>query len=745
MPGGFDSRPLPPSRGLMDIVLIGGGHAHVEVLRRSLMAPVSGSRLTLVTRDTATPYSGMIPGYLAGHYTRAEAHIDLVPLAARAGARLIHAAACGLDPERRLVHFDERPALRFDIASLDIGSRPASDEIAGTSAHGLPVKPVDRFLESWALVEAAACSAGEPYRVTMVGGGAAGVEVTMALHQRLTKSMIEAGRDPQSLAFRVVTADATLLARHAAGTGRRLARALTDRGIDVYLNAPVIALEARHVRLADGSVLESDVTVLATGAAAPQWVCGTGLAVDASGFVTVDACLRSTSHGCVFAAGDIASFTPGALPKNGVHAVRQGPILDRSLRNLAQGREPVPYRPQKRTLAIVSTGGARAVASRGSVAVSGRWAWRWKDRIDRRWMRRYQVLPGMDEPHPMRCGGCGAKVPSRVLERALARLDVPTMPGVLVGLDAADDAAVLAPMPGRVMVQTVDQFPAFVDDPWLFGRIAAVHALSDIHAMGAEPHAAMALVGLVHGDSSAMEDDLVHMLQGIVSILREEDCALVGGHTSESDRTALGLCVTGHAAESALIRLSGLEPGDVLILTRPLGTGVLLAANMRGEADGMWIATILDAMQRSNGPAARLLADCGVRSMTDVTGFGLAGHLWNMARASGVIIEIGSVPAHDGAAELLAQGRASTLHPDNVAALDGVLDAAAVPPILFDPQTAGGLIAGLPEARAEKTIALLHEAGETGAALIGRVTGAGPAALVAGPNAQSFTPSGTNM
>ncbi len=729
----------------MDIVLIGGGHAHVEVLRSAVMAPFCGARLTLVTRDIATPYSGMIPGYLAGHYTRAEAHIDLVPLAARAGARVIHAAAAGLDPEARQVHFDDRPPLRFDVVSLDIGSRPASDGIAGAGVHGLPVKPVDRFLERWAHVEAAACWAQGPYRVTVIGGGAAGVEVTMALHQRLTRCMIEAGRDPESLAFRVVTADAALLTNHASAAGRRLARILTDQGMGICLNAPVIALEARGVRLADGSVLESDVTVLATGAAAPAWVRGTGLAVDSRGFVAVDACLRSTSHACVFAAGDIVSFTPGQLPKNGVHAVRQGPVLDRILRNLAQGRKPVPYKPQQRTLAIVSTGGARAVASWGAVAVSGRWAWRWKDRIDRRWMQRYQVLPGMDEPHPMRCGGCGAKVSSRVLERALARLDVPAMPGVLVGLDAADDAAVLAPLPGRVTVQTVDQFPAFVDDPWLFGRIAAVHALSDIHAMGAEPHAAMALVGLVPGDSDAMEDDLAHMLQGVLSILREEGCALVGGHTSESDRAALGLCVTGHADESALMRLSGLEPGDVLVLTRPLGTGVLLAANMRGEARGAWITSILDAMQRSNGPAARLLASCGVRSMTDVTGFGLAGHLWNMARASGVAIEIGSVPAHDGATELLAQGRASTLHPDNVAALDGVLDTAAAAPILFDPQTAGGLVAGLPEDRAEETIALLHEAGETGAALIGRVTGSGTAALFPGPDAQSFASSGTNM
>ncbi len=203
--------------------------------------------------------------------------------------------------------------------------------------------------------------------------------------------------------------------------------------------------------------------------------------------------------------------------------------------------------------------------------------------------------------------------------------------------------------------------------------------------------------------------------------------------------------MTGYAEESAIIRLSGLQPGDAILLTRPLGTGTLLAANMHGEAEGAWVEGALDAMQRSNGPAARLLAGAGARSMTDVTGFGLAGHLWEMARASAVTIEIGSVPAYAGAAELLARGRASTLHPGNVAAMLGVLDAHETDPLLFDPQTAGGLVAGLPGDKVEETIALLHQAGETGAALIGHVTASGTAALTLASGVQPSTDSGTNM
>ena len=735
MPGGFDSRFPPPSFRLpeltgVDIVLIGGGHAHVEVLRRAAMRPFPDARLTVVTRDVLTPYSGMLPAYLAGFCGHDEAHIDLRPLCARAGARLIHAAAAGLDADARRVLFAARPPLGFDIASLDIGASTAVAAIADAAVHGLPVKPVDRFLARWRRVEAAVAQPGAPFRVTVVGGGAAGVELCLGLRRRLAEVRVASDRDPAPVTFTLVTSGATLLARHGTGARRRLERALRNAGIAVTTGLRVTALEAGHVVLDDGRRIASDATVLATGAAAAPWLGDSGLALDGEGFVAVDACLRSLSHPLVMAAGDVAGFGPRPLEKNGVHAVRQGPSLARNLRRLAAGRSPLPWRPQRRTLALISTGARHAVASRGRFAFEGVRVWRWKDRIDRRWMTRYRDLPAMDADAdvPMRCGGCGAKVPQQVLRRALERLSIGEGPDVVIGLEAPDDAAVTRVPEGMAMVQTVDQFPAFLDDPWLFGRVAAVHALSDIHAMGARPGHAMVMAGLLPGSATAMEEDLVQMLSGVLSILETEDCSLVGGHTSEAERTMLGLAVTGFVREAALTRASGLAPGNVLVLTRPLGTGTLFAADMRGEASSPWIEAALAGMQRSNGPAARLLAAHGATAVTDVTGFGLAGHLRAMAAASGVGVRVdpAAVPAYPGARALLARGIASTLHPGNVAALAGELDADDADPLLFDPQTAGGLLAGLPEEAAAAAVRRLRDGGEPDAAVIGRVTGAGP-------------------
>ncbi len=276
----------------MDVVLIGGGHAHVEVLRSLAMKPVEKLRLTVVARDTVTPYSGMLPGYLAGIYRHAEAHIDLRPLCARSGARLIHASATGLDVDQRKVLFEGRPPLHFDLASLDIGSTPAASGIKGAGEHAIPVKPVDGFLGRWRAVEDALQGRKEAFHLTVVGGGAGGLEVCLGLRHRL---LTQFGND-LALDVTLVSDGATLLPRHGAGVRRRMEKALADAGVRVHKNKRVDAIEADQVQCSDGTAVASDATVLVTGAAPASWLGSTGLTLDADGFVAVDAMLRSTSH-----------------------------------------------------------------------------------------------------------------------------------------------------------------------------------------------------------------------------------------------------------------------------------------------------------------------------------------------------------------------------------------------------------------------------------------------------------------
>ncbi|MDE0335480.1 MAG: selenide, water dikinase SelD [Defluviicoccus sp.] len=722
----------PQAPAVRDLVLVGGGHSHVAVLKAFAMKPLPGVRTTLIARDVHTPYSGMLPGHVAGHYGLDECHIDLRPLANLAGARIYHCAATRIDLDARLVFSEGRPPIPYDSVSIDIGSAPRTVDVPGAAEHAVPVKPIGRFVQRWnALAERLSRRAG-PVRIAVVGGGAGGVELALSVQHRLSRGAV-------AVAMTVVDAAPALLPAHNAATRARFARILAARGIETLLGRAVIRVEPGRLALEDGGSVEADEILWVTSAAVEAWPAAVGLDVDGDGFIRVDDFLRSTSHPDVFACGDVAAMVNYQRPKAGVFAVRQGPPLAENLRRALTGRPLRPYRPQRAWLSLISTGDAYAVASRGRLAVEGRWVWRLKDWIDRRWMRKYTDLPEMEaEPLPvpapglprvddleMRCGGCGAKVGQDVLERAIGGIEPRARDDILVGLRDPDDAAVVRVAPGMAAVQTVDHFRSFVDDPYLFGRIAANHALGDIYAMGAEPRTALAIVTVPHGPEEKIGTEIADMMQGVNEVLADAGAALVGGHTGEGAERALGLAVTGRADPARVLRKAGMRPGDRLILTKALGTGTLFAADMRCKAKGRWIEGAIASMLQSNRAAAEILIHHGARACTDVTGFGLAGHLVEMVRASsaGVALAAADLPMLDGAPDCLAAGIESSLHRQNARQARAIrnIDAAALHPILFDPQTAGGLLASVPGDRAADCLAVLREAGCGDAAIIGVV------------------------
>jgi selenide, water dikinase len=687
-----------------DLVLLGAGHAHVEVLRRFAMRPEPGVRLTLIGREPETPYTGMLPGLIRGEYTFDEAHIDLAPLAAGAGARLILTEATHIDLAARRIAVSGRPAVPFDLLSIDVGGAPLVPLGAG-----VPVKPIGQLLARLSALEAELQSGA---RIAVIGAGAGGTELALALARRYGER-----------ARIVLVCDTAEPLAAAPSHARSVARtALVDAGIELACGVTAGAWADGRLALSDGSFLDVATTLWATGVVGPGFMAASGLACDEAGCVRVDATLRSVSHGFVFAAGDCAAIEGNGRPKAGVWAVRAGPPLADNLRRAARGRPLRRWRPQSQALVILGLGDGRALAWRNGVAVAGRPVWRWKDWIDRRWMRMYQKpMARMVAGGPMRCGGCGAKVGAEVLAGALA--DLPRLPGadVLIGLDAPDDAAVMLPPPGFAVVQSVDHFRAFIDDPFVFGEIAAAHALSDLHAMGARPWTALAVAAVPYGTGEKMRTELADMLHGASGVLAADGCALVGGHSAEAAEPALGFAVTGLAGPAKLLRKSGLRPGDALVLTKPLGTGIVLAGHMRGLARAAWLQAAIASMRASNATASRILREHGAVACTDVTGFGLAGHLLEMLRAShaGAVLWPEHVPALPGALELGGAGVESTLAPENRRLLHNAGPGARTA-LLLDPQTSGGLLAGIAPERAEVCVTLLRNAG-IAAAIIGMV------------------------
>ena len=367
------------------LLLIGGGHAHLfvlEALRRRRPQWQDRLEVLMVSRDLQTPYSGMLPGLIAGHYRHKEAHVDLGPLAAAAQVPLAQATIVALDPVGKLALDDRGGRWPFDLASLDIGSMPPLSRVPGAEAHALGIKPVDVFLQQWRAFQAQAHKLARPVHMVTVGGGAGGVELVLALAHRMAA---RSDRVKWSLVTR-----GSLLPGYPRSAATRMARHLAAAGIALRTETDVVRVEDGMLYFADGSTAAYDALLWATGAAAPAWVARSGLAC-IDGFVQVNSHLQSVSHAHVFAAGDIATDPLQPRAKAGVYAVRQGPLLADNLLRSAAGEPLAAYLAQRAHLSLISTGGRHAVAAWRGVTWEGDWVWRWKDAIDRRFIQRFTL------------------------------------------------------------------------------------------------------------------------------------------------------------------------------------------------------------------------------------------------------------------------------------------------------------------------------------------------------------------
>jgi len=748
-----------------DLVLVGGGHSHVILLKKFAMKPLHGVRLTVIARDVHTPYSGMLPGYLAGHYKFDEVHIDLRPLCQLAGARLYHDEAIQFDLEAKQVICKGRPAVPYDILSINIGSTPSFNGITGAEEFTTPVKPINNFVDRWQhLVDRVLESPG-PHRIGVVGAGAGGTELVLAAQFRLSKLLAERDQGADSLEFHLISKSEDILPNMSASVRRKFERILAARGVNIHPGAEAVKVVPGAIIVSGDKTIELDEILWVTAAGAPPWLRESGLNVDEDGFIEVRDTLQSTSHADVFATGDIAAVVNHPRPKAGIFAVRQGPPLNTNLRRILVGRAARPFSPQRAFLVLISSGDKRAVASKWGWSAEGRWVWQWKDWIDRRFMKKFNELPEMakEKATPldpgladqatlkdisaiaMRCGGCGAKVGANVLTQALAGLEPIANEDVLIGLHAPDDAAVVQIPSGKVAVHTVDYFRAFIDDAYVFGQVAANHALSDIFAMGAEAQSALAIATVPYGLEAKVETTLREMMTGAMDVLNDAGATLVGGHTSEGPELALGFSINGLADSESIFRKGGMTADEILILTKPLGTGTLFAADMQQKAKGRWIDSALDSMIQSNRQAALCLFEHGASACTDVTGFGLLGHLVEMTKASNVDVEVdlNSLPILDGAQETVRLGILSSLQPANVRLRRAIHDLDLAQkheryPLVFDPQTSGGLLASLPAEQAAPCLRALHGLGYIKASIIGRVKAESdllePVTLLSQPN-----------
>ncbi|MFT5323585.1 MAG: selenide,water dikinase [Planctomycetaceae bacterium] len=725
-----------------DIVLIGAGHTNMHIVRMWKMAPIPDTRLTLISPFSRATYSGMLPGTLAGLYEPDEMAIDLYRFAAPIGVRVIVEEVVGLDPDRRRVNFANRPPIRFDVASVGIGSVPAGADRWTNRATFLPIKPMatfrDRLDARLAEIKTSIRHSGKqiPLQVAVVGGGAAGVEVSLCLEARLKS---------EGLAAQVTLIDSgeSVLRGYLPGTIRKVTEHFGHRNIAIKSSVRVEDVKDDSLTLSDGSLIDADIVIWATGATPPALIESIPLSKGDDGFLAVRNTLQTIDDKPIFAVGDSATLVDSPVRKSGVYAVREGPFLWVNLQRFLNGQTLKPYVPQPGFLSLLADGEGGSFLDYKGVSAHGRWAWKLKDHIDRKFMRMYQKYESMEDmPAPasrspredqlrptMRCRGCGGKAGAGVLRAALERIGEQHPDRQHNAVKHPEDAAMLDPNSPAEMI-TIDFFQGFMDDPWLVGRVAALNSLSDIWATGGKPTQALAMVQLQEGEPRQQTELLYQVLSG--SLYEFDRCRveLLGGHTTESAELTVGFTVMGTLDGKPALLKSDAKPCDVLILTKALGTGTLLAGIPQARTRGEWVDSLLASMLKSNEAASVVARDVKTNAVTDVTGFGLAGHLLEILDASNLDAEVrlSDLPLLPGAKQLLQEGLESTLAPANrevairtKCSADRMTSAPEFA-ALFDPQTSGGLLLSVSPEKERQLHDSLNEAG-VDAWTIGRFRG----------------------
>ena len=370
------------------LVLLGGGHAHVEVLRLLAGQRDAGREVTVVSPYPWLTYSGMVPGLFAGHYELDDCTIDLQALASRAEASLALTTAALVNPRANEVILANGEVLPYDVLSINVGSVPRIGAARGVEAHATPLRPLERAVKSWNDVLFRARE-GHMAAVTIVGAGAAGVELAFAMSHRFRRDLFEAAPH-----VRVLGESETIVPELPLGARVRLRRRMRTAQVEAQLGSAVTEVGDGFIRLQSGLEFATDAVFWAGGAVAPPWLRESGFATDENGYMLTNDLLQSPSHPNVFGAGDCVNELGHPLPKAGVFAVRAGPTLAGNLVAALAGKPLTPHLPSRRYLALVSTGEKHAVGAWNGFSWSGAWVWRWKDRIDRRFIARYRSPHG---------------------------------------------------------------------------------------------------------------------------------------------------------------------------------------------------------------------------------------------------------------------------------------------------------------------------------------------------------------
>ena len=702
-----------------DLVLIGGGHSHLSVLMKLSKRPINGNRITLITNEIDTPYSGMIPGYIEGIYSWRDSHIDLYRLCLKLNVRFIHAEVERVSAYEKEIYFKDRPKIKFDVLSINTGIQSNNREIKGAAKYCLPVKPISKLANNFLNKITNFKS------IAFIGGGAGSVELALAIKKRFLNIN-------QDIKITIITGKRGLLSTFPQKTKLTSLKTLEKFKIDIIEYKRVLEVKPKQIILSDKSMLKIDKAILSTNSMTPKWLAKSDILLTKDNYILVNKSFQ-TNYKYVFASGDVIDFNNQNLKKAGVFAVRSGKPLAINIKQFILGKKLVEYKFNKNYLALIGTSKRSAIATKYNLTFNSRFFFYLKKYIDQNFIKKFSdfkirkkfTLEALktdvlnifvkhkekitDKNDIMQCKGCAAKVPLNALKQALPKDIVST----------SEDAV---SVPGHPeLYQTVDMISSIITDPFLLGKIAANHSISDMVSVNSKITSAMMILQLPLSKTEINSRDLEQVLLGANEIFKTIDCPLIGGHTmiGKDKDPIIGFSILGQKQKKIKIMKNRrkIKTKDLLILTEKIGSGLIFAGINNYLIDSYFQTDVIKQMIKGNLNFGKISNQLNILSMTDITGFGLANHLLNLIKRdnskTGLTIYPNKIPLFEGVNECLNKDIKSSLFKSNydIAQKDIIYkrDKSKLDNILYDPQTVGGIAFIIPQEEKYKHFKVLKE------------------------------------
>ena len=702
-----------------DLVLIGGGHSHLSVLMKLSKRPINGNRITLITNEIDTPYSGMIPGYIEGIYSWRDSHIDLYRLCLKLNVRFIHAEVERVSAYEKEIYFKDRPKIKFDVLSINTGIQSNNREIKGAAKYCLPVKPISKLTNNFLNKITNFKS------IAFIGGGAGSVELALAIKKRFLNIN-------QDIKITIITGKRGLLSTFPQKTKLTSLKTLEKFKIDIIEYKRVLEVKPKQIILSDKSMLKIDKAILSTNSMTPKWLAKSDILLTKDNYILVNKSFQ-TNYKYVFASGDVIDFNNQNLKKAGVFAVRSGKPLAINIKQFILGKKLVEYKFNKNYLALIGTSKRSAIATKYNLTFNSRFFFYLKKYIDQNFIKKFSdfkirkkfTLEALktdvlnifvkhkekitDKNDIMQCKGCAAKVPLNALKQALPKDIVST----------SEDAVSVPGQPE--LYQTVDMISSIITDPFLLGKIAANHSISDMVSVNSKITSAMMILQLPLSKTEINSRDLEQVLLGANEIFKTIDCPLIGGHTmiGKDKDPVIGFSILGQKQKKIKIMKNRrkIKTKDLLILTEKIGSGLIFAGINNYLIDSYFQIDVIKQMIKGNLNFGKISNQLNILSMTDITGFGLANHLLNLIKRdnskTGLTIYPNKIPLFEGVNECLNKDIKSSLFKSNydIAQKDIIYkrDKSKLDNILYDPQTVGGIAFIIPQEEKYKHFKVLKE------------------------------------